>query len=599
MGSRILSVKYGAGDIWCDVTEKVQLLVEKFGIFPIANTLFGVDPLYGQRKKLRVKYSDEAERLFDEGALFASRNSSHHSIGNSNLIYHIAPFSASREIWKWNIRILGHYSECINGRVIVGIVIGDGLDSVDDVLSEFEANRIKIDTVIIRENDPHLGEMVTFPHLMAEIASRDPSECTFYAHAKGVSRNDFNSDYEPLAVRLWTAYLYHYTLGKCSRVADLLSEFPAIGMYLRTNCSLNGIYSPQQYFAGSFFAFRNRELFSRQWNSMENNKFGTERYCSRMFQPWEMGAVLDSKFAESGILKNDRNEYYLNSWLESIESGDLEELPEAVTRGMIPRSILNSQKEGSEPVVTICVLTYGDYYDLVFRCIESIRKNCKRSLYRLFVGANAVSDRTRRYLEDLAQEGHIDRIYFSEININKCPMMRRMFANVETELIWWFDDDSYITESYSLLKWLQIAETSAEDTMMWGHVFFFGHENDFNYGTDVVGYIKRASWYQGKTPPSWEIGGKDEFDFEGRGTGDGRWFFATGGCWLVRTRAIQELDWPNINLVKRNDDVVLAEAIRQKGWKMQDVGALGVAINQSMRRGGGEDKETMTQQMEG
>jgi hypothetical protein len=36
------------------------------------------------------------------------------------------------------------------------------------------------------------------------------------------------------------------------------------------------------------------------------------------------------------------------------------------------------------------------------------------------------------------------------------------------------------------------------------HVWFFGNVKDFNYGTDVVGFVKRAPWYRGKEPPSWE-----------------------------------------------------------------------------------------------
>ena len=66
---------------------------------------------------------------------------------------------------------------------------------------------------------------------------------------------------------------------------------------------------------------------------------------------------------------------------------------------------------------------------------------------------------------------------------------------------------------------------------------------------------------------------------------------------MIRTSAVRTLDWPDINLVKRNDDVFLAEALRQQGWKFQCVGQPGVAINQASRRGEGEDRETMFRQM--
>jgi GT2 family glycosyltransferase len=133
--------------------------------------------------------------------------------------------------------------------------------------------------------------------------------------------------------------------------------------------------------------------------------------------------------------------------------------------------------------------------------------------------------------------------------------------------------------------------------MMWGHVFFFGSEGDFNYGTDVVGWVKRAPWYRGMEPPSWTPGGKGETDFQGKGTGDGRWFFVTGGCWFIRTRALRELGWPDEGLVKRNDDVLLCEALRQQGWEFHDIGPCAAEINTEPRRGGGEDQATMERQM--
>ena len=249
------------------------------------------------------------------------------------------------------------------------------------------------------------------------------------------------------------------------------------------------------------------------------------------------------------------------------------------------------------PPISICVLTYGNYADLAKRCLESIRRNCDRSFYRLIVGANAPGRATQKYLGELLAAGKIDRLIISPANINKCPMMRRMFALVDTEFIWWFDDDSYITAPDALKRWLRIAQSSLPATVQWGHQFFHGHERDFSYGADVVGFVRNAPWYRSQPPPSWEQGGKGEFNFEGRCMGDGRWFFVTGGCWMVRNNAIKALDWPDPRLIKRNDDVFLFEAIRQQGWQSQDIGPLGVVINTGPRRGDGEDAKTMAAQI--
>lgn len=260
-------------------------------------------------------------------------------------------------------------------------------------------------------------------------------------------------------------------------------------------------------------------------------------------------------------------------------------------------SLLSPRFDYPRVPVTICVLTYGDYPDLARQTIDSIVAHCDRRDYRLFVGGNAIGAATRAYVETLHAEGAIDRLFLSDENINKCPMMRRMFAEVETPFVWWFDDDSFVESPEALPDRLRVAHAARPEEVLWGHVFFFGHERDFNYGADVEAFVKASSWYGGKEPPSWEPGGKGESDFEGKGTGDGRWFFVTGGNWLMRLSAIRALDWPDPDLIKRNDDVLLSEAVRQQGWTMRDIGPCGVAINTAPRRGGGEDQSTMEQQM--
>jgi GT2 family glycosyltransferase len=238
------------------------------------------------------------------------------------------------------------------------------------------------------------------------------------------------------------------------------------------------------------------------------------------------------------------------------------------------------------PKVSICVLIYGDYPELAIRAIESIRRHCSRVQYELVVGANAAGVRTLRYLKALHTDGEIDHLILSEVNLNQCPMMRRMFATVRTEFIWWFDDDSFITDPGALEEWLGHTERAEKRTVMWGPLAVCNHPVAFAPDMkDVIAFVRTAKWYRGLPPPSWKLGGKGEFDYAGLGTGDGNWLFVPGGCWLVRTSAVRALDWPDRRLMKMGNDVFLGEAIRQQGWKIQNIGSPGVAINTEPRRG--------------
>jgi GT2 family glycosyltransferase len=99
-----------------------------------------------------------------------------------------------------------------------------------------------------------------------------------------------------------------------------------------------------------------------------------------------------------------------------------------------------------------------------------------------------------------------------------------------------------------------------------------------------VPFVRSAPWYRGLPPPSWRAGGKGEFNFAGLGQGDGRWLFILGGCWLIRTSALRQLDWPDPRLVRLGDDVFLGEAIRQQNWTLGNLGTPHVALNTEPRR---------------
>jgi GT2 family glycosyltransferase len=237
------------------------------------------------------------------------------------------------------------------------------------------------------------------------------------------------------------------------------------------------------------------------------------------------------------------------------------------------------------PSITICLLSYGDYPRLVRRALDSIRENCPRSEYTLAVGANEVCQETRELLDDRLARGDIDRLHSSPTNVGKSPMMRRIFAEVRTDFIWWFDDDAYITEAGALSRWLQITRSSPPTTVLWGQAAVCEYPSAFTRLENAVGWVRSATWYKGLPPPSWRPGGKGEFNYGGRGLGDGRWFFVLGGCFLVRTSAIRELDWPDQRLFIQGDDTFLGEAIRQHGWDWGNIGTPGVIMAPEPSRG--------------
>jgi len=237
------------------------------------------------------------------------------------------------------------------------------------------------------------------------------------------------------------------------------------------------------------------------------------------------------------------------------------------------------------PQITICLLTFGNYTWLARRALDSIQQYCHRADYKLVVGANSVCDETRRLLHERHEAGNIDRLVVSPTNLSKCPMMRRMFADIDTDYLWWFDDDSHIKEAGVLDRWLRVANTSPNSTVIWGSLACCGHPASFADMDDAVAFVRSASWYRGMPPPSWRLGGGGEFNFQGLELGNGRWMFILGGCFMIRTSAVRALDWPDLRLFRTGDDVFLGEAIRQQGWEQCNLEPLGVFMDTEPRRG--------------
>ena len=153
-----------------------------------------------------------------------------------------------------------------------------------------------------------------------------------------------------------------------------------------------------------------------------------------------------------------------------------------------------------EPEITFAVLTHGDHLPLIQRCLDSIQRCCPRDQYRLLVGANEVTDEVRELLHRKRHDGLIDRLHESPINITKNPMMRRLFSDVRTELVWWLDDDTHFIDPDAFGQALRSVRDSSASTVMWGFVhFYWGHE--WGEGLDPIAFTRTAIWYRGLPLP--------------------------------------------------------------------------------------------------
>lgn len=239
-----------------------------------------------------------------------------------------------------------------------------------------------------------------------------------------------------------------------------------------------------------------------------------------------------------------------------------------------------------ESKLTIMVLCYGNHFELAKRCLSSIINNFNKEQYILRVGLNKVCDETKRYVLSLNE---VDDVYISKINIHKTGMWRRMAKDICTNWCMWFDDDSYVVDKNALQNRLNII--NAQNFDMAGHLFYMDGKYHGEY-LPFKDYIKEQSWYDKKQIPCGVFEYEQSYNADGN---DRRWFFLTGGNWIIKSNLLEKFNYPPLSIFKHlsnnnqlandGDDVLICEILRQNNHKILDIGEMGIKINDGMRRG--------------
>lgn len=199
-----------------------------------------------------------------------------------NLIYHIWPVRGS--MWAWNLDQLLARIDLFNGKRLVGVVVDERSEPADAVRVRLDGHGCEIIEFANRAE----GETVSFPGLLASVASTDPDEVTFYAHAKGVK-------YEPEIpepVRKWCDALYRVNLDDWREVQRHLDTHALTGAFrmlgrFRTHRNLG-----DWHYSGTFFWMRSARVFRNGAPEVRPFYGGVEAWPGQHFTQAETGCLL-------------------------------------------------------------------------------------------------------------------------------------------------------------------------------------------------------------------------------------------------------------------------------------------------------------------
>lgn len=216
-----------------------------------------------------------------------------------NLIYHVMPI-AGNGVWQRNVEQLLQRIDQFNGRRVVAVVQGAGLDSAEAVEEAFKGT---VDEWIVRDNDVSLREVATFPTLLDSVLRQGQNHITFFGHTKGVTRPIGQTAHR------WADLMYETCLDYPHLVEDTLDHKPLAGSFKKHGRPFPGSLSSWHY-SGTFFWFRNDSVEERDYARIDQQWWGVESWPGIHFHESEAGCLfLEGKL---GVLDIYNPEYVKN-----------------------------------------------------------------------------------------------------------------------------------------------------------------------------------------------------------------------------------------------------------------------------------------------
>jgi hypothetical protein len=223
-----------------------------------------------------------------------------------HLTFHLWPV-AGFGAWQWNCDQLLAHAHLFNGRRIVAIATSaeaDAAETVQHYLRDFT------DEFVVMPNSPKLREVATWLPMIERLENyQGPADVTFACHSKCV-RHKIGPESAGSTLFRWTAAMFETCLD-WDAVRPLLEQHGTVGSFRRymPNAWSRGAWGPWHY-SGTFFWWRNRDAFARNWRYVPQKFFGTEAWPGWLFKAEESACLVGDNCGDL---------YKLDYWEREIE----------------------------------------------------------------------------------------------------------------------------------------------------------------------------------------------------------------------------------------------------------------------------------------
>lgn len=203
-------------------------------------------------------------------------------MGNTklNFIFHFAPYK--NDMFDYHIEKIHEHLPKFNNKKIINIVTGQEFYEPKYVKDRLKGLNIDFTTTI--NNPSHREAFSFFTNLLPKVESIEENEFTFFGHSKSCT-NRRQEDRFKIQHRMWTDYCYRYTLDNIDDVIEKMKSYDSYGPFVRTNGLSRAVSDTTWHYSGTFFWFKNSEVFKKDWSEKRfnyENGYEAEAFIGKM-----------------------------------------------------------------------------------------------------------------------------------------------------------------------------------------------------------------------------------------------------------------------------------------------------------------------------
>jgi hypothetical protein len=210
-----------------------------------------------------------------------------------SLMFHLYPLRGKEWNWHWHIEQIRKHQDKFNGKIVIGVGVDAKTATIDQVQAMFEG--IRVDHWLRADNNK-LAETNTHVEMLGLLQTNDPNAIIFRAHTKGVTHQRDSVEQK------WAEVLWEGNMDLPS-VDDALASHLTCGV-MRSQTPLVRKKPGDFFFAGSFYWMRAKEVFEREWQWKEANRWIVEYVPAHLFS-FAKSACIFHDLVPSSVLNHD------------------------------------------------------------------------------------------------------------------------------------------------------------------------------------------------------------------------------------------------------------------------------------------------------